>query len=51
MTIIFLLKISKFDVDSRNWTKNLKKFFVFKIIKFELQAADSDNLEQDNKHP
>ena len=50
MTIIFISKCLKFNDGSRNWTKDLKNFFVFKIIAFESETAIYHSLEQDTCH-
>ena len=47
MTIIFSLKMFKFDVDSGNGRKRDKKFVVFEIIAFESRTRNSHNREQD----
>ena len=49
-TIIFFWKRLMFDVDSRNETKKSKKFFIFKVIAFELGVINTHNLEQDTYH-
>ena len=50
LTIMFISKCLKFNVDSRNGTKIKKKFFVFQIIAFELGVAHSHSLEQHTCH-
>ena len=51
MTSIFFSTCLKFDVDSRNRTKNLEKVFFSKIIAFELAVANFRNLQQDTCNP